>query len=33
MQYTISLQAQYEFLHRAIINYSDLHKLSENIGD
>ncbi|KAH8405403.1 hypothetical protein KR222_011331, partial [Zaprionus bogoriensis] len=25
--------AQYEFLHRAIINYSDLHKLSENIGD
>ncbi|KAM8708791.1 hypothetical protein ACLKA7_015717 [Drosophila subpalustris] len=25
--------AQYEFLHRAIINYSDLHKLSENIED
>ncbi|XP_062132000.1 tyrosine-protein phosphatase 69D isoform X1 [Drosophila sulfurigaster albostrigata] len=25
--------AQYEFLHRAIINYSDLHKLSENIVD
>ncbi|XP_030571303.1 tyrosine-protein phosphatase 69D [Drosophila novamexicana] len=25
--------AQYEFLHRAILNYSDLHKLSENIED
>lgn len=25
--------AQYEFLHRAILNYSDLHKLSENTED
>lgn len=24
------LQAQYEFLHRAIVNYADLHHLSED---
>ncbi|XP_030375463.1 tyrosine-protein phosphatase 69D [Scaptodrosophila lebanonensis] len=29
----INSYAQYEFLHRAIINYSDLHNLSENSSD
>lgn len=24
------LQAQYEFLHRAIVNYSDLHNLADD---
>lgn len=33
MFHVLLLQAQYEFLHRAIINYSDLHKLSESIED
>ncbi|KAH8296358.1 hypothetical protein KR054_005199 [Drosophila jambulina] len=28
-----SLQAQYEFLHRAIINYSDLHHIAESTSD
>lgn len=27
--YHMDLQAQYEFLHRAIVNYAELHGLSE----